>query len=186
MSLQMFRSIFYLTSALWAAATTVAPAPDQCLGVPANPSRKKLRLNNPTLAKISKGGQTRSQSEASISRHGMSDSLAELEKKIRGAVDTLDALEEYTLPSERPDKQSLESNLDKLVQSISDMGGIRSNNISVPVRVMQQYIDEGRPPDAFAIDFHRHAQQLSDGVVLKQDGSGVLEVQMRKSDILLS
>ena len=116
----------------------------------------------------------------------MSDSLAELEKKIRGAVDTLDALEEYTLPSERPDKQSLESNLDKLVQSISDMGGIRSNNISVPVRVMQQYIDEGRPPDAFAIDFHRHAQQLSDGVVLKQDGSGVLEVQMRKSDILLS
>lgn len=108
-----------------------------------------------------------------------SASLDELEKKIRSAVETLDALEEYTLPSMTPDKQSLESNLNKLVHSISDIRATRSNDVNVAVRVVQQYIDEGRPPDAFANEMHRHAQQLSDCAVRKQDGARVLEAQIR-------
>ena len=66
-------------------------------------------------------------------------------------------------------RNSLLGNLSSIRNKGADL------DLLVPVELVQHYVDEGLPLDAFSTEAYRRAQQMSEGVAAKQQALRLLE-----------
>ena len=158
------------------------------------------------------------------------DALKALEREIIGAVETLDRIEEFLVPSEEPDNAGLGVNMCATVPSFQQVADVRRrplifslnfdsahsfskadaaqtathvlpharsnkfisnlnsiqqagmnlpDDLEVPTELIEHYVDEGRPLDAYSKEIIRRAEQMSEGLASKQDAFGKLEERLR-------
>jgi hypothetical protein len=123
-------------------------------------------------------------------------SLQALEDTLLATIQTLDRLDEFTLPSEQPDNKGLAVNLcatstpvatnaphydlpshpadgahrrRTLVDDLNHTNAAAASvTATIPTEVVHAFVDQGRPPDEFVAAQHKKAQFMSDDVRAKQ------------------
>jgi hypothetical protein len=75
----------------------------------------------------------------------------------------------YAKPALASRRNALLGNLSSIRNKGADL------DLLVPVELMQHYVDEGLPLDAFSTEAYRRAQQMSEGVAAKQQALRLLE-----------